>query len=342
MSLLILGRGDTEYSDRNGRRLFDYALERGRDAQFADYDELDLLKDFEHDRIIVMPLFPYHFWNGNCENPDDTKLYGTSSLAHNLLTEFFLETQKTLEDLFGKERVHCVIPLDRAALDRDKNATLKRLVANEIPIPTQVTYSSAHDLVTQVSTGRGIFIKCRYGAEGKGITRIRANEWVTNYKVTAHRLCNHGNGEKWPFVEITGRFDLLQQLLEHEVVVEMEVLTQQGDNPKFDTRIYVVNGQTPHYFTRWNNAEIPTTNFSQGGIILHAPETTLEWHQVASAKIHAFRASEAVGLRFLGVDVMFDTTDGAKVVEVQTFTDFPDIDKFNLQEYLLDKSGLLD
>jgi len=58
----------------------------------------------------------------------------------------------------------------------------------------------------------------------------------------------------------------------------------------------------------------------------------------------AKKAARAMGLRFVGVDVMFDgRLDNAKVVEVQAFTDFPDTKKFDMAEYMVSgKSGLFD
>ena len=44
--------------------------------------------------------------------------------------------------------------------------------------------------------------------------------------------------------------------------------------------------------------------------------------------------------KFLGVDMMFDKDLSLKIVEVQTFTDFPDINKFNLSKYMFENSKL--
>ena len=88
-------------------------------------------------------------------------------------------------------------------------------------------------------------------------------------------------------------------------------------------------------FVNENLKEI--TNFSQGATILHNPETGLEPIYVEFLKKQAKKAAQVMGSRFLGVDIMFDgesPTDG-KVVEVQTFTDFPRIEKFNLAQYIL-------
>lgn len=59
----------------------------------------------------------------------------------------------------------------------------------------------------------------------------------TNYRVDGGRLANHGVHDLWPFTEITGRTDLLAELLANEVIVEREIVTPEADpGTKFDIR----------------------------------------------------------------------------------------------------------
>ncbi|MCK4829489.1 hypothetical protein KA005_77910, partial [bacterium] len=304
-SLLILGRGDSAYSDRNGECLFEYAKNASLDVQFADYHNIGELVDFENGDLNVMFFFPHTFWNTCCENPEDIQLYGTSKDVYGKFSRFFLSVQGRLEQRFHGKRLHYVIPPENAALDRDKIQTHQRLRACDIPTPETIHYHSLKDILTEVTVGRGVFIKCRYGAEGKGITVLHHNKWVTNYQVEANILSNYGVHDKWPFADVTGRTDLLEQILRHEVIVEREIMPpDKFGGKKFDVRVYVVEDNVPHFFVRLNDPEKETTSFSQGATILHNPETGLEPIYVEFLKKQAKKAAQAMGSRFLGVDIM--------------------------------------
>lgn len=342
-SLLVLGRGDTPYTDRNRARFVELAQRAGFDVQSADYPEARNVPDFKNETIHVMLFFPFTFWNAHCEMPDDTQLYGTSKSAYLKFRDYFLEVRDQLEQRFGRERLQYVMPPEYAPIDRDKVETIARLRASGVPTSEPVVYTSLQDIVSAVVPERGVFIKCRYGAEGKGITLLQHNRWVTNYKVEGGRLANYGVYGLWPFTDITGREDLLEQLLQYDVIVEREVATPVifgGD--KFDVRAYVIQGKVPHFFVRLNEREKVVTNFSQGARIKHHPDTGLPRSCMPRLRYTAQQAAEAMGLRFVGVDMMFDgDLSNPRVIEVQAFIDFPDRTKFDLVKYVVsDANGL--
>ena len=62
-----MGRGDNDYSDRNGKCLFEYAKNASLDVQFADYHNIRKLVDFVNENLNVMFFFPHTFWNTYCE-----------------------------------------------------------------------------------------------------------------------------------------------------------------------------------------------------------------------------------------------------------------------------------
>ncbi|MFA5106212.1 MAG: YheC/YheD family protein [Candidatus Micrarchaeia archaeon] len=342
-SILVVGKGDTPYSDRNRARFVDYARKAGHEVLASDYHEIRGLGGFSNGRINVLFFFPYTFWNANCEKPTDTNLYGTSRDAYEMFRRHFLETGAEIAEKFKGHEIHYVIPPQAAPVDRDKIETVARLKARGVPTPQQLPYISANDVISEVTKERGVFIKCRYGSEGKGITVLHKGRWVTNYKVEGDSLSNYGVYEKWQFADITGRAELVTQLLRHEVIVEQEIITPDYYNGmKFDLRAYVVMDKVPHFFVRLNEPKNEITNFSQGAKIRHHPETGMAEEIAGLAKRTAIKAANALGLEFVGVDLMFDGgMENPKVVEAQAFTDFPDIDKLNLAKYMLDdKSGL--
>jgi len=347
-NLLVLGKGDTPYTDRNMRRFAGCAEKAGFDVQRADYHEIGNVTDFGGGRVNVMFFFPFTFWNAYCEVPEDTRLYGTSRLAYERFRGYFLQVKDRLEQRFGTQQLHYAVPPENAYVDRDKIETIRRLRLHNVPTSEPVGYTSLHDIIGSVTQERGVFIKCRYGAEGKGITVLHHDRWVTNYRIEGDRLTNHGVNGLWHFTDITGREDLLNQLLQHEVIVEREILTTAVcldpalRGKKFDLRAYVVGQGVPHMFVRLNDARNEVTNFSQGATIKHHPNTGLKEDCLRFVRQIAQQAAEAMGLRFVGVDIMFDgDLNNAKVIETQAFTDFPCITKFDLGAYMIsDTSGL--
>lgn len=343
-SLLVLGKGDTPYSDRNRVRLLDLARKERVEVREADYHQIGHIPSFSNGVINVFPFFPYTFWNERCETPSDTRLYGTSRAAYEEFRDCFLEARERLEERFRGQRLNYLIPLEAAARDRDKIETIKMLRDEGISTPKPVDYSSLQDVIDAIGRRRGVFIKCRYGADGKGITVMRHDRWVTNYKVEGGRLGNYGAHDLWPFTDITGRKGLIRELLQHEVIVEREIRTPNlFEGQKFDVRAYVVGENVPHFFVRVNAKEKEVTNFSQGARVIHNPDTGLKAICKSLIRSIASETAAVLDLKFVGVDIMFDGRyTRPRVVEVQAFTDFPYIKKFDMENYIVSsKSGLL-
>ena len=342
-SLLVLGKGDIGYSDRNRARLVGFAKKAGFDVQQADYHEINRVPGFQNETINVMFFFPFTFWNAYCEVPQDTHLYGTSKSVYEKFRDYFLSAGSQLEDRFRGHQINYIIPPEIAFIDRDKIETLRLLRASGVPTPDQVSYTCLQDVIDSISLKRGIFIKCRYGAEGKGITALHHDRWVTNYRIEKDRLANFGVYDTWQFSDITGRRELLEQLLENDVIIEKEILAPGIlDGKKFDLRAYVVGQDMAHFFARVNDPKKEITNYSQGATIIHHPLTGLGKDCIGLVRRTAIQAANAMGLKFVGVDIMFDESlDAPRVVEAQCFADFPCIRKFNLAEFMVrDASGL--
>lgn len=337
-SLLVLGRGDSVETDKNRIRLIKYAAAAGFEVQAVDYHNLVQLHRFKNDVLNVLFFFPYTFWNKNCEVPDDTKLYGTSKKTYFQFKEFLLDIQDRLEVKFSSHDLIFATSLKYAAVDRDKLQTIRILNNHGLSTSETISYAKLSDILLQVTPKRGIFIKCRYGAEGKGITLIKPDRWVTNYKVENGRLANYGVYDRWNFTDITGRKELLEQLIEHEVIVEREIINPNiFGSKKFDLRIYVADNKVPHFFVRINELEGVITNWSQGSQVIHHPETGLATEFIESAYDKAKKAAGAFHSRLAGVDIMLDKESNTpQIIELQSFTGFPDIEKFNLARYLVD------
>ena len=344
-STLIIGKGDSDYTNRNPRRLTLQAKRAGHDVQWVDYDEISKIKEFKNDIVNVMLFFPYKFWNENCEKEDGT-LYGTSKEKYMLFKDFFTEKDEEIRQVLKNKEINYIIHPEYAPIDRDKKLTHKTLTNAGIPTTERVKYTDLEDLLEQLESYNGIFIKANYGAEGKGITILRKNEWKTNYKVTENGLANYGIHDKWYFTDITGKKELLEQLIYSEVIVEREIITpkikkEPINSNKFDMRLYVLANEVPHFFIRVNERDKETTNYSQGARVIHHPHTNLPEEKIKKYMEIAVKAAEAMHLNFVGIDLMFDQTlNNPVVVEAQCFTDFPDINACYLQKEMINNSKI--
>jgi len=338
-SLLILGKADSPSRERNALRMLSYALEAGIDAQWADYHELDSIRDFRNDTAVVLFFFPYRFWNACCESPGEGELYGASYRIPELLNGFFMAIGDEIRARFKAHHLQFFIPPEIAAMDRDKSEVIRRLRACGVPVSTTLEYGYMGDILEAVESGNGVIIKCRYGSEGKGITLLRRSCWLTNYRVDDGRLANYGVYDLWKFTEITGRRDLLRQLLDSEVIVEEEIVPPSVyPGRKFDVRCYTVNCRSLHFCTRLGEPGGIVTNYSQGGTVIHDPKTGLPADMRLSLLRTGEEASKALSLNLLGVDMIVeDQTGMPKVIEVQVFADFPHIGWFDLARYLVEE-----
>lgn len=344
-SLLIIGKHADRYINRNATLLYTYARDAAVDTRWIAYEALfsgtldhDEQDTFLHDDLMVVLFFPHHFWDENCELPQDTGLYGTSARSYEFFQQYMFQVGQILTTKFPHKNISFLIDPARAAIDRDKIETIRILSQGGVPVTKSIASRGAGELLAFVAKGSGLFIKCRYGSEGKGITYISKEKWVTNYRVNGGRLANYGIHDRWMFVDITGRTELLEELLTTEVIIEEEIVTPEIEpGTKFDLRVYVLDGEVLHMFLRINQKVSIITNFSQGARVRHDYKKLLNQEQISLIGSTARSAASAMAARFIGVDCMFDNHWNIAVVETQVFTDFPDINHFDLARFLTRK-----
>ncbi len=346
-SLLILGEHLDPSLNLNIKRLEKYSTDIKIPTKVRNYEELfsESIKIDTKD-LAVMFFFPFRFWNQKCEIPEDTGIYGTSSKSYETFNQFWEEVKKNLEKQFKEKNLKYIIDPDFAALDRDKIATHNLLEKSGISTTKRLGKDLSN--LINLSKKQGIFIKPRYGARGKGITYLSPTGWFTNYGIGKNNtLQNHqsvktkgksGDPLKtgWIFKEITGNKELLKKIINLETIIEEEIVPPQlKKGKKFDLRVYTVFENSPYLFMRENNIKNIITNFSQGGKIIDDIGKKLPKKSLELAKKESLKAAKTLNSKFLGVDIIFDRDlETPRVLEVQTFTGFPKIKKFNLPRYL--------
>jgi len=335
-SLLILGEHQDSSLNPNIKRLQRYSTEMEIPTRVRNYEEFfsKPIKINTED-LAVMFFFPYKFWNQTCETPEDTGIYGTSSKSYKRFEQFWKDVKGNLEEKFKGINLKYIIDPDFAALDRDKIATHKLLKKANIPTTKKLPKDFSY-LLELVKT-HGIFIKPRYGALGKGITYLSPSKWLTNYGVGRNNVPYNYSCEKgWFFKEITGNHEFLKRILDLEMIVEKEIVPPKLEKgKKFDLRSYAVFKKVPYIFMRENETKDIITNFSQGGRAIHDVEKKLPKKVIELAKKEGLKTAQTLNSHFLGIDIIFDKNlQTPRVLEVQTFTGFPKIRKFNLPRYL--------
>ncbi len=336
-TLLILGEYGTDDLNKNIKRLQKESKKINLPYKTMSYEQLfkNNKKDIFTNNLKAMFFFPFKFWDENCEIPQNTSVYGTSKESYNLFNQFWQDVKGTLEKKFSDKKISYVINPDYAALDRDKIA-VNNLLRKKGVSTTNIIQKNLKEII-ELSKEKGIFIKARYGALGKGISYLSPKGWFTNYKVGGkNNIENYPDIGKWEFSNITGNKEFIRKLLDLEVIVEEEVKSPQlNPEKKFDMRVYSLYGNVPHMFIRENAESKIITNFSQGGQVNHRYYRALSKKTIALASNTALKASKAFNSNFMGIDVIFDKNlENPKVLEVQTFTGFPDIRYCNLTKLL--------
>ena len=336
-SLLILGEYQDDFVNKNIKGLQRYAREESLNPRVMSYEELLRGKTprIPTPLLDVMFFFPYTFWGLNCEIPSDTGIYGTSRESHEIFRNFFRGIKEKIESQFSDKDISYVIDPDYASIDRDKLAVNELLVSKGVS--TTKMLPKDLDRILEFSKTKGVFIKARYGAMGKGITYLSPRGWFTNYRVlNKNHLGNYETDCGWRFTQIDGNIDVIKTLLDLEVVVEEEVVPSSlTRGKKFDIRAYSIFGYVPHMFVKENEISSIITNYCQGGTVDHNYKKRLSKDAISLVINQVRNTSNVLNSNFLGVDVIFDGNfQTPKVMEAQTFSGFPRIRKFNLTRFL--------
>lgn len=336
-TLLILGEYGRDDLNKNIKRLQKESIKINLPYKTISYEQLfkDNKKNIYTNNLKIMFFFPFKFWDENCEIPQNTSIYGTSKESYDKFKQFWQDVKGTLEKKFSDKNISYVINPDYAALDRDKIATNNLLKKNGVST-TKILQKNLKEII-ELSKEKGIFIKARYGALGKGISYLSPEGWFTNYKLgKKNNIENYPNVGKWEFSNITGNKEFIKKLLNLEVIVEEEIKSPKlNPEKKFDIRVYSLYGNVPHMFIRENAESKIITNFSQGGQVNHEYHKVLPKKTIDLASNIALKASKAFNSNFMGVDVIFDKNlENPRVLEVQTFTGFPDVHYCNLTKLL--------
>lgn len=340
-SLLILGEHNNPELNLNINRLRRASQESGLQTTVMSYEQLlrGPVKPLKTEDASVMLFFPFTFWDSHCELPDDSEVYGVSKERYLLFANFWSQVSDAIEHHYADHNLSFVVNPKYAAVDRDKILTREMLQLAGLPVTTTIPKDPHRIIAESESPDRGVFIKSRYGSEGKGITYLRNGKWLTNYQFDGQGHVLNPADNNWQFRDFSGNSDFLRNLLDLEVIVEKEVVPPvRADGKKSDVRSYVVMGNTEYLFVRENGFDAVITNFSQGGYVNDDSASVLPPSTINAVKNLSVQSANALYSGFIGVDFMFDKDwNHPLVLEAQTFPGYPKIRKCNLARKLVER-----
>lgn len=301
------------------------------------YDKvlLNKLPKIKTNEIVIFFFFPFNYWDNHIETKRYQGVYGKKEFF-NKFVFYCNKISKIIKFKYKDKKIFYIIPPDKMYIDRDKELTKKILKRFNVPVPKTIKSRNIKDIKVLLKK-KGVFIKPNFGAMGKGITYLSKDKWLTNFRFSSGKIKSKKSDYGWTFKDITDDDNFLKELLKQNITIEEEIPPYLINGRKFDLRVYVSFGKVRYIYPRTNDSLATTTNISQGGkgenqsFLKKIPKNLLK-----DAKIIAIKAAKAIGVNFVGVDIMFNgKTKKGIVIEVNCFPGFPKSRMFNLSKIIL-------
>jgi|TARA_B100001964_G_scaffold245773_1_gene335884 hypothetical protein len=337
-TLLVLGDEkdfDTYLKFTKQKRFF-----YGSSIKVKHIDYLSLLKNklpsISSDKIIILPCFPFSYWDMHIEPKNYKGVYGNKNF-YTKFVAFWKKVEQIIEKSYKGKNITYINHPQHLAKDRDKELTKKLVAKVGVLVPKSFPAKTLSEVFSLLDKGFKIFIKVRYGSMGKGIAYLEKGRWLTNFRFRNGRILSKKSDYGWSFVNITDNRNFLRQILKQDIIMEEAINPLLVKGRKFDLRIYVYKNKVLYVYGRSNDAKAVTTNISQGA---KGEKTSfvnlLPKKQLETAKKAAIMSIHALGLKFGGVDIMLcNDKKNAMFIEVNTFPGFPKVRRFNLSKYLI-------
>jgi len=315
-----------------------YIKESGFEYKAVTYDHILKEKDLdiEADNVIIVPFFPFKYWDKKIENKKYRGLYGNISFRDKFLVFCKMIESKIDKKLSGKKYSY-LNDLKKCAYYRDKKTMLRKLESGGVNVPRRIDTKSPERIIKEVEKGGKFFVKPRCGSMGKGITYLEEGNWQTNFKFWKKRIRNRYSDYGWKFRKVTNNPYFLRELAKKDFVIEEAIDALRVGKHKVDFRVYVFGGKVSYIYPRMNVSESITTNISQGGKGRPSLTNKLPKSVVSKMVKEACKVAKVLDLSFIGVDVIIDRgMKKAYIVDVNMFPGFPKRRTFKLARKLVD------
>jgi glutathione synthase/RimK-type ligase-like ATP-grasp enzyme len=281
------------------------------------------------EKVIVFLFFPFSYWNEYIEHKGYKGLYGSHNFYRKFIRFWDIIEKKLKKYLKGKKIIFVNMP-GACGRYRDKLTVIKKLKDNRISQPRLYRISTVKKIKNLLGKGQDLFLKPRFGSMGKGITFLSWPVWRTNFIFKDNKIINRRFDRGWRFREITENCAFLGQLLKKDIIIQEAVdPVLKGNN--IDLRIYTFFNKVIYIYPRKNKAVKVITNITQGGkgdpgLLKFLPKRLL----VKATRL-AERTSKALGIGFMGIDIVPDRAcKKGYVIDVNLFAGFPKRRTFNL------------
>lgn len=289
----------------------------------------DRLPFINSEQIVVMQYFPWEYRNRNINNFKLRDGHYGGKLHKKSIDDYYNKVDQNLRKMYDDKLTYINSP-QAICLDRDKKSVKKILNENGITTPIMYETKNVDETLDLLETNN-LFIKFRVGGEGKGITYLTKDKWMTNidwdpkYQKTPF-VDTHINPFQtdWRMHDVTENREFLDDLLQRFIIIEKEVDFPTIDNMKYDLRMYMIYNEPAFILPRTANPENIVTNWSRGGAVPSGEDRIKFINQIPQdaielAKETASRASKVIGANLTGLDIIFSKDyDKAYVLEGQT------------------------
>ncbi len=288
------------------------------------------LPDIKSNKIMILLFFPLDYWDNEIEKRFvKGRVYGDRKCIE-MFHDYLDRIRETIRKKYRGKEMSYVNSFAAVKIDRDKELTKKVIKKSGVPVPRSYSTRKYNDIIGLLNKGKKLYLKVNFGANGKGITRLEKGKWLTNFIYRGGSIVSRKGDYGWRFKDITGNSGFLRKLLGKDLVIEEAISPYMIDGKKFDIRYYVIYGKVKHVIIRSAAAGRVVTNITQGG----AKEKTgfiktIPAMYVNRAEKYAVRAAKALNLNLAGIDVMFSKNGIPRVIEAQSFPEFPE-SKYNM------------
>ena len=286
--------------------------------------------------ILIIPCFPYEYWDKYIEPKKYKGVYGSKSF-YDKFKKFWDILHKKLKDNYKNKKIIYINHPKYLATDRDKELTKQLVQKKGVLVPKSYKARKTKEIIHLLDKGIKLFIKVRFGSMGKGITYLEKGKWLTNFRFRNNKIISKKSDYGWTFIDITDKIQFLREILKKDIIVEDAIDSLIINRRKFDLRMYVYKDKVLYSYGRTNSEDAATTNISQGargerkGFVNKLPK-----NQLKEAEKAAIKSVKALGLNFGGVDMMFcSDKKNVMFIEVNTFPGFPKTRRFNLSRFLI-------
>ncbi|WP_255949506.1 hypothetical protein [Streptomyces odontomachi] len=303
---------------------------RGIRLRVHDYAEVLAGIPALSDQTLAILGFPHAFWDGHIDGVLPGP-YGTTAYVQAI--QGYLRQAGAALHTASRGTVRYLNRPEALALTREKGAAQRRLAAQGVPVPEQLTDPTPDGILAELGRGESLYVKAVCGSMGKGLTHLAPDRWQTNYHYDGENLLTPAppggdadweRREQWLFrdVEVGDKvfLDVLCDtrgfLFERGIGNRHEAPGHPEGSERTEFRVTVAAAEVFAVEERNAPGNALTTRRADGGHSHAADRTDPRARAAGQAGLAAARA---LGLGYAMFDVVTDPAGAPYVVDTTAF-----------------------